>query len=83
MKKDILLTYLILGCAALIALWVVSRREHFVMEFLDRSNQNRDVASWSSSFAQKTNNSRAPDSHAPAVGQPTGHRVGLFEGHSP
>lgn len=75
--------YGILAGAVLMVWWIVIRRERFgVPEFLDRTNQDRTVASWHSSYAQKTNNDRAPDRHQPPQGQSTGHRVGLFEAHT-
>lgn len=75
--------YAMVGAAIFMVWWIISKRERFgVPEFLDRANQDRTVASWHSSYEQKTNNMKAPDRESPPQGQPTGLRVGLFEAHS-
>ena len=75
--------YGVLAFAVLIAFWIVSKRERFgVPEFIDRTMQDRVAKSWHSSYEQKTNHLRASDSHSPPVGEPTGHRVGLYQAHS-
>ncbi len=75
--------YGVLLFAAIMVYWMISNRERFgVPEFLDRSNQDRTIASWHSSYEQKTNNLRAADHELPAEGQSLGVRVGLFEAHN-
>lgn len=85
MKKELsnFAIYGILATAVLMVWWIITNRERFgVPEFLDRTNQDRTVASWHSSYEQKTNNMKAPDRQQPPEGTPTGLRVGLFESHT-
>ena len=75
--------YAMVGAAVFMVWWIISSRERFgVPEFLDRTNQDRTVASWHSSYAQTTNNMKAPDRDPSPQGQSTGHRVGLYEAHT-
>lgn len=59
-------------------------REYFgyTPEFVDSTMARVTREGEVSSYAQKTNHLKAPDSHSPPRGSPTGHRVGQFEGHT-
>lgn len=75
--------YAMVGAAVFMVWWIITSRERFgVPEFLDRTNQDRTAASWHSSYAQTTNNMKAPDRHSAPQGEATGLRVGLYEAHS-
>lgn len=75
--------YGVLAFAAIMVWWMISNRERFgVPEFLDRTNQDRTVASWESSYAQTTNNVKPDDRQLPPEGRSLGLRVGLYEAHT-
>ena len=58
-----------------------SREKFGVPEFIDRTNQDRTAMLWDSSYEQRTNHQPPFDSGRTLVGQSTGHRVNLWEGH--
>ena len=85
MKKKLsnFAVYGVLLFAAIMVYWMISNRERFgVPEFLDRTNEDQTIASWHSSYEQKTNNMKAADREPPPEGQSLGVRVGLFEAHN-
>jgi len=80
--RHCIMNWLALAISLLIILGVLfaNKKEMFgVPEFLDRSNTRRDSKS---SYAQVTNHAAAPSEGPPPRGEPTGHRVGQWEGHN-
>ena len=77
------MNWLAVAIAALIIIGVLvsGQKELFgVAEFLERP-ANRHQAE-GSTYAQQTNHLKAPDSKEAPRGEPTGHRVGQWSGHT-
>lgn len=74
----------VLGLLVVAGVLMSGMREKFgyTPEFIDHTMDMVTRQGEVSSYVQRTNQLRAPDSGRPPKGTPTGHRVGQFEAHT-